>query len=190
VNVTVVRHSGFLRNVWIVLPCALLLSCGGAGTTDLTIPRGANLSVKITETLDTETSKPGDVFHAVISTPLQQGLTTYVPLDAETEGVVEESGITTGTDPRARLTLRLTGLRLPNGGLLDLDTVPLVRESGFDFRIEDIDVTTGLDVDLNRLLGRTPEGAAIEQENDPRAEIPRDSPLVFTLREDIFIPAP
>jgi len=140
--------------------------------------------------LDTESSKAGDPFRASLSRPFQEGLVTYVPLDSEAAGVIEQSGTTVETDSRARMSLRLTGLRLPNGEVIGLATVPVVREGDFEYRAESIEITTGLDVDLDRLLGRGPTEQPDPEHSELRVEIPSGSPLVFTLAEDLLIPAP
>jgi len=154
------------------------------------VPRGATIAVRLDETLDSETTQAGDRFRASLSSPFQEGLTTYAPLESEVEGVVEESLVTQETDPRARLSLRLTSLRLPNRSDIALDTVPMVRESGFDYQDETISVTTGLDVNLDYLLGRTSEPKPALSPDTKRVVIPQDSPLVFTLQQDVSLPAP
>jgi len=166
------------------------MACGAPASPGLTIPRGATISVRLYESLDSETSKPGDQFRALLSTPLQQNDTTYVPLDAEAEGVVEESEITVETDPRARISLRLTGLQAPNGEMIQLRTVPVVRESAFTYQSEDIEVTTGLDVDLGRLLGQNSSDQSQNVQSVLNVRIPANSPLVFTLQEDVTFPPP
>jgi hypothetical protein len=166
------------------------MSCGGSDQSELIVPRGATISVSLLQPLDSVANNPGDRFQALVSSPLQREGTTYVPLDADAEGIVEEARITVEVDPRARISLRLTGIRIPSGELVALRTLPVIRESGFAYHSQDIEITTGLDVDLEHLLGRSPAEDPETSPSSMRVEIPAGSLLVFTLEEDVSIPAP
>ena len=166
----------------------VLGGCGGSGSSGYTVPRGATLSVRTVDTVASDLNRAGSAFRAAIDVPVREGLVTYIPLQAAVEGVVEQSAILNEDPPKARLTLRLTKLSLPGGAVLPLETRPLVYESKSEVQVEQVTITTGLDVDLDRLLGRTPAGRT--RQPGPRVEIPRNSPLVFTLNEDLLIPAP
>ena len=124
--------------------------------------------------------------------PLQREPIIFVPLRAGVEGVVDSVNVDRAE--RSRISLRLEKLHLPNGQIIKLSTVPLVHQSKVELRTEAVTVRTGLDVDIDRLLGDQAESAA--ESNRANADagihitIPRDSHLVFTLEDDITVPAP
>lgn len=173
--------------------CAVIVlsGCGGENASRYTVPRGATISIAIGESIATDSHKAGDTFSGELISPLREGIVTYVPLESTAEGVVDFSGIVNENPPRARLTLRLTALHAPNGEVIPLETVPVVRESIPELRSDEVTITTGLDVDLSRLLGAELSSEARSSVGgDPRIEIARDSPLVFTLQREISLPVP
>ena len=169
----------------------MLAGCGpSGGGSGFTVPRGATLSVRTSSEIASDAVQPGSAFRGEIDLPVRQGLTTYIPLGSRVDGVADESTVLNGDPPRARLTLRLTKLYMPDGKVLPLDTVPLTYESKAEVQVNQVTITTGLDVDLDRLLGRPPKPPDRSREPGPRVEIPRNAPLVFTLSKALPVPAP
>lgn len=178
-------------SVAFVLAVIALSGCGGESTSRYILPRGATLSIALGESVTTDSHKAGDSFTGELISPLTQGIVTYVPIESAAEGVVDFAGILSEDPPRARLTLRLTALHAPNGEVIPLDTVPVVRESVPELRSDDVTITSGLDVDLARLIGAEVSSEVPSRtDDDPRAEIARDSPLTFTLQREISLPIP
>ncbi|MCP5119511.1 MAG: hypothetical protein GY953_52595 [bacterium] len=170
-----------------------LWGCADAeGEDTLTVPRGATLSIRTTEAIATNTHDTGDGIQGEIDVPLRRGTTIFVPLLARVEGVV--SSVTIDKQSRNRISLQLTALHLPNGDVVSLETVPLVRQAKSELQTEDITVRTGLDIDIDLLLGN--EDESVRRRNQIKVEalaqltIPTNSHLVFTLEKDIIIPAP
>ncbi|HVJ05043.1 MAG TPA: BON domain-containing protein [Candidatus Saccharimonadales bacterium] len=54
----------------------------------ITIPDGTELSVRMIDSLDSETSNPGDVFRATLNSPVQVDGRTVIPADADVFGRV------------------------------------------------------------------------------------------------------
>ncbi len=54
----------------------------------ITVPDGTVLSVRMLDTLDSETSNPGDVFRATLNSPVQVDGRTVIPADADVFGRV------------------------------------------------------------------------------------------------------
>lgn len=185
-----VMHCRFAIVVAIMLS---LWSCAEEEpSTDLIVPRGATLSIRTTETITTNTHKTGDAFQGEINVPLKQGTIIYVPLLARVEGSVDS--VIMDEEGRTRIGLRIERLQLASGQTVALRTVPLVRQTKPELQSEDITVKTGLDVDIDVLVGNVSESESrqrLELAGGPEElTIPRDSHLVFTLEEDIRIPAP
>ena len=183
----------WLRLTTVIGALLLLGGCGGEeGSTDLIVPRGATLSIQTAERIATNTHSAGDRFEGEINVPLRRGTTIFVPLLARVEGSVDS--VRVDQEGRNRIALRIHRLHVPSGQAIELKTVPLVRQSKAELETQDVTVKTGLDVDIDILLGNISESERRRKraEADALVElaIPRDSHLVFTLEEDIRIPAP
>ena len=87
----------------------------------VTIPAGTQLSIRLTDSLDSETNKVGDSFHATLSAPIVIGGETVIPSGADVVGRVanvQSAGRFAGS---SLLTLELTSLAV-NGKTYNLQT--------------------------------------------------------------------
>ena len=87
----------------------------------VTIPAGTQLSIRLTDSLDSETNKVGDSFHATLSAPIVIGGETVIPSGADVVGRVanvQSAGRFAGS---SLLTLELTSLAV-NGKTYNVQT--------------------------------------------------------------------
>ena len=78
----------------------------------VTLPAGTDLTIRMTEGVDTDRNKVGDTFQATLEQPLSIGSQVIVPKGAEVRGAVayaKESGRVTG---KSELILELTELKV------------------------------------------------------------------------------
>jgi hypothetical protein len=87
----------------------------------ITVPGGTQLSIRLNDTLNSETAQVGDVFHGNISTPVTIGGTTVIPTTADVEGRVVEVKSAGRFAGQSDLVLELTRL-LMNGKSYTLAT--------------------------------------------------------------------
>src|SRR5262249_6806337 len=85
------------------------------------VPSGTQLSIRLTDQLDSEKAQVGDVFHAAISQPITVGDTTVIPTTADVEGRVVDVKSAGRFAGQSDLVLELTRLRM-NGKSYPLAT--------------------------------------------------------------------
>jgi hypothetical protein len=89
--------------------------------TPVNIPSGTQLSIRLTDQLDSEKAQVGDVFHGSISQPIAVGDTTVIPTTADVEGRVVDVKSAGRFAGQSDLVLELTRLRI-NGKSYPLAT--------------------------------------------------------------------
>ena len=89
--------------------------------TPVNIPSGTQLSIRLTDQLDSEKAQVGDVFHGSISQPIAVGDTTVIPTTADVEGRVVDVKSAGRFAGQSDLVLELTRLRV-NGKSYPLAT--------------------------------------------------------------------
>ena len=89
--------------------------------TPVSLPSGTQLSIRLTDQLDSEKAQVGDVFHASISQPITVGDTTVIPTTADVEGRVVDVKSAGRFAGQSDLVLELTRLRM-NGKSYPLAT--------------------------------------------------------------------
>ena len=85
------------------------------------VPSGTQLSIRLNDTLNSETAQVGDVFHGSISTPVTIAGTTVIPTTADVEGRVVEVKSAGRFAGQSDLVLELTRLMM-NGKSYTLAT--------------------------------------------------------------------
>jgi hypothetical protein len=85
------------------------------------IPSGTQLSIRLTDQLDSEKAQVGDVFHASIASPITVGDATVIPTTADVEGRVVDVKSAGRFAGQSDLVLELTQLRM-NGKSYPLAT--------------------------------------------------------------------
>jgi hypothetical protein len=85
------------------------------------IPSGTQLSIRLTDQLDSEKAQVGDVFHGSISQPITVGDATVIPTTADVEGRVVDVKSAGRFAGQSDLVLELTRLRM-NGNSYSLAT--------------------------------------------------------------------
>jgi hypothetical protein len=90
-------------------------------TPKVTLPAGTQLSVRLTDEVDSEKAQVGDVFHGSISSPVTVGDQTIIPTTADVEGRVVEVKSAGRFAGQSVLTLELTKLTM-NGKTYSLST--------------------------------------------------------------------
>jgi type IV secretory pathway VirB10-like protein len=90
-------------------------------TTVATVPSGTVMRVEFLESLSSQTSEPGDIFRARVSSDVTaDGGQVVIPAGSEVVGVVGEAVPLRKVGGQAKLTLKFTDLVLPSGS-----TVPI-----------------------------------------------------------------
>ena len=87
----------------------------------VTVPSGTQLSIRLTNELDSETAQVGDTFRGAISTPVTIGGVTVIPTTADVEGHVVDVKSAGRYAGRSDLVIELTRL-LVNGKSYPLST--------------------------------------------------------------------
>jgi hypothetical protein len=87
----------------------------------IVVPSGTQLSIRLTDELDSEKAQVGDVFHASVSTPVMVGDTTVIPTTADVEGRVVDVKSAGRFAGQSDLVIELTRLML-NGKSYPLAT--------------------------------------------------------------------
>jgi hypothetical protein len=128
---------------------------------EIEIPKGASLSVRLDEAVNTRRNRPGDIFRATLERPVVVDGETVIPAGAQFTGRVataDESGRLKG---RAVLAVELESFKL-NGKEYQIDTSQVVRQSEAHKKrnIEFIAGGSGLGAAIGALAGGG-KGAAI-----------------------------
>lgn len=89
--------------------------------TPITVPSGTQVSIRLTDQLDSEKSQVGDVFHGSISTPITIEGKTVVPSSADVEGRVVEVKSAGRFAGQSDLVIELTRLHM-NGKSYSIQT--------------------------------------------------------------------
>jgi hypothetical protein len=87
----------------------------------IVVPSGTQLSIRLTDELDSEKAQVGDVFHASVSSPVMVGDTTVIPTTADVEGRVVDVKSAGRFAGQSDLVIELTRLML-NGKSYPLAT--------------------------------------------------------------------
>lgn len=87
----------------------------------IVVPSGTQLSIRLTDELNSEKAQIGDVFHASVSTPVSVGDTTVIPTTADVEGRVVDVKSAGRFAGQSDLVIELTRLML-NGKSYPLAT--------------------------------------------------------------------
>jgi hypothetical protein len=132
-----------------------------AARAELEIPKGASLSVRLDEAVNTRRNRPGDIFRATLERPVLVEGETVIPAGAQFTGRVataDESGRLKG---RAVLAVKLESFRL-KGKEYQIDTSEVVRQSEAHKKrnIEFIAGGSGLGAAIGAIAGGG-KGAAI-----------------------------
>ena len=93
----------------------------------VTIPEGSSLSVRLVDPIDSDRSKPGDIFGASLESPLEAEGRVVVPKDADVEGKVQELKSAGHFAGRSQIVLVLTKLSF-NGKTYRIETNEYTQE--------------------------------------------------------------
>ena len=93
----------------------------------VTVPAGTAVSVRMVDSLDSETAQAGDTFRATLNAPIDLGGNIVVPADADVVGRVIEVKSAGRFKGEALLTIELTRLRY-NGQSYAITTAPWTKE--------------------------------------------------------------
>lgn len=86
-------------------------------TQTVTVPQGTSILIRMIDSVDSSTNKPGDIFHASLEDDLKIGDVVVAPKNADVYGKliqVKSAGRATG---KSELALELTGIRTVNGSI-------------------------------------------------------------------------
>ncbi len=120
------------------------------------------LKVRTTQSLSTETAKPGDRFVATLEEPVYEGNRVVARKGARAEGIVVDSDEGGRVKGVATLTVKLSRFELSSGKSAEITSDPIVVEANAT-KGEDatkIGLTTGIGAGLGALLGGG-KGAAV-----------------------------
>ena len=190
------RMFSILTGVGILLLLsASLLDCGGQKDDgSLTLPRGSTISFTTDVPVSTRIYHEGDSFTGTLNVPFRRERVIFVPLGSKLDAVVDKTG--EGESGRARISVRLMRLHLPNGQTLELDTKPITWEAKAPPSTgASVGASTGLDQTIKELAGENPAsagetGQSVEQQLGNEVSIPAGSSLVFTLASKLVVPPP
>jgi hypothetical protein len=87
----------------------------------VTIPDGADIPIRLADTLDSATAQPGQTFHGTLAQPITVGDQVVLPVGADVEGRVVEAQNAAHFKGASSLTLQLTRLSV-NGKSYELQT--------------------------------------------------------------------
>jgi hypothetical protein len=164
------------------------------------LPAGATVTVKVAETINTKTAKPGGVFTATTATPIHVGGKTVIPAGSPVEGVVVESKSPGKFKGEGTLSVKLTSITV-NGVPYKINTAPdTLTQKGKGKRTA---VVTGGSAAGGALIGGLAgggKGAAIggllgagggaagsALTGNKELEIPAESALSFKLQQSLTI---
>jgi hypothetical protein len=94
---------------------------------DATIPAGADLPVRITESFDSATAQPGTPFSGVVTRPIIEDGYVAIPAGAAVSGVVSDAKDATHFKGSSMLALQLTSVRR-HGDRINVSADPYVVE--------------------------------------------------------------
>ena len=93
----------------------------------VTVPAGTSISIRMVDSVDSETAQVGDTFRATLNAPIELEGGTVVPADADVVGRVVEVQSAGRFKGAALLTIELTRLRY-NGQSYAITTAPWTKE--------------------------------------------------------------
>jgi BON domain-containing protein len=93
----------------------------------VTVPAGTSISIRMVDSLDSETAQAGDTFRATLNAPIDLGGNIVVPADSDVVGRVIEVHSAGRFKGAALLTIELTRLRY-NGQSYAITTAPWTKE--------------------------------------------------------------
>jgi hypothetical protein len=172
-------------------------SAPSASRTEIQIPKGASLSVRLDEAVNTRRNRPGDIFRATLEKPVVVEGETVIPAGAQFTGRVataDESGRLKG---RAVLAVELESFKL-KGKEYQIDTSQVVRqgEAHKKRNIEFIAGGSGLGAAIGAITGGG-KGAATEAlvggaagtgaaaTGNTNIGLPAESSLIFSLQAPV-----
>lgn len=89
--------------------------CGAAE-----IPRGAHVLLRLVNSVDTRTAKPGDFVYMRTATPIVTGGHVVVPEGSYVQGVISNTRRSGRVHGRAELGIRIENLTLPDGKVVQI----------------------------------------------------------------------
>ncbi len=169
-----------------------------AGSGNLELPSGTQLTVRMIDTVDSESTHMGDIFRASIDEPVMVNGETVIPRGAEVVARLTEDQKSGKIQGRTVLKLILTSVNV-NGRPVDISTQDLIKESSSRGArsAKVIGGTTALGAIIGGIAGGG-KGAAIgagsgaavgtgaqEVGHGQRVRIPSETRLVFTLASNV-----
>jgi hypothetical protein len=115
---------------WMVLPCTLLLAGMLTAQTNLSLPEGTAMTVKLETTLATFSNKPGDPFQGRISQPVIVDGQTVIPVGATVEGRVTKVADPRRIQGKPTIGVLPEAVILPNGERYMLDAALVDTNAG------------------------------------------------------------
>jgi hypothetical protein len=167
----------------------------------VTLPEGAQLTVRTTTAISTNTHQAGQAFSAHLEDPLVYGGREIAAKGAEVEGKIVQADKGGRVKDRASLTVQLTGLHTTGGRVIEISTDSISREAnatkGKD--AAKIGIGSGIGAAIGAIAGGG-KGAAIggaagagagtgvvlATTGDP-AVIPSETVLVFELAAPVLV---
>lgn len=172
-------------------------SAHSASRTEIEIPKGASLSVRLDEPVNTRRNRPGDIFRATLEKPVVVEGETVIPAGVQFTGRVataDESGRLKG---RAVLAVELESFRL-KGKAYQIDTSQVVRqgEAHKTRNIEFVAGGSGLGAAVGAItdggkgaamgaLAGGAAGAGTAATGNANIGLPAESLLTFSLQEPV-----
>ena len=115
---------------WMVLPGTLLLAGMLAAQTNLALPAGTPLMVKLETTLATFSNKTGDPFQARVTQPVTLNGKTVIPVGATVEGRVTKVSEPRRISGKPTIGILAEAVILPNGERHYLDAMLVDTNAG------------------------------------------------------------
>jgi hypothetical protein len=159
--------------------------------------------VRTTSVIDTRSARDGDRWEGSLEKPLQSGDWTVAPKGSAVNGVVVNSDPGGRVKGRASLVLAVTGLRLPDGRSVELNTIRITRIAPGTVKKDTIrtGIASGLGAAIGAIAGGGQgaaigagagaaggAGVALATRGAP-ASVPAESVLNFTLAAPLTITA-
>ena len=117
----------------------------------VTLPAGSTLPVRVTQTLDSATTQPGESFSGAIATDIVQDDMLLIPRGSTVTGRVTEVHEAAHFSGASLLTVELTGITTPHGERLSVSTQPYSVEG--KGRGKNTAVKTGVGAAAGAVLG-------------------------------------
>jgi hypothetical protein len=130
-----------------------MLAASGAQAVE--IPQGTHVLLRMVNSVNTRTAKPGDYVYLRTATPVSAGGRIVVPAQSYVQGVVAQTKRSGRVSGRAALAVRLDTLTLPNGKVFTFSPrLGSVDSNGTEQAVQNTENTIQQGSDLERDAAR------------------------------------